>query len=56
MPTFQFRCPNKNLDVQAYTAEEIGTKTDIVEVERCLACGKSHFVHLKAGRAVQTAD
>jgi len=55
MPTFQFRCPNTNLEVQAYTAGEIEV-ADVVEVEHCLACDKSHFVHLKAERVVQTVD
>jgi hypothetical protein len=54
MPMFLFRCPNTNLDVRAYSAEEIGA--ELVELEHCLACGKSHVVHLKTGRVAKPVE
>jgi hypothetical protein len=51
MPTFLFCCPNTGLDVQAFTAEEIGVG-DIYETVHCIACERDHLVNLNAGRVV----
>ena len=52
MPTFLFCCPNTGLDVQAFTAEEIGVG-DTYETVHCIACERDHLVNLNAGRVVE---
>jgi len=54
MATFQFRCPTTNLDVCAYIDEVNGP--ELVELQCCLACGKSHIVHLKTGRVAKAVE
>jgi len=51
---FLFRCPNTNLDVRAYIDEVMGP--ELVELQCCLACGKSHVVHLKTGRVAKPVE
>jgi hypothetical protein len=54
MPTFKFCCPTTNLDVRAYIDEVNGP--ELVELQCCLACGKSHIVHLKTGRVAKAVE
>ena len=49
--TFVFLCPVTGLNVQAYTAEDIGAD-DVLELELCIACAHSHIINLKTGRVV----
>jgi len=54
MPTFEFRCPTTNLNVCAYIGEVTGP--ELVEVQLCVACDKSHIVHLKTGQVAEPVE
>jgi hypothetical protein len=56
MATFLFRCPNKNLLVQAWTADDLsGDDAAFFPVE-CVACRQMHYVNPTTGRVLGSTD
>ena len=56
MAMFLFRCPNKYLRVQAWTADEPpGDDAAFFPVE-CVACRQMHYVNPATGRVLGRAD
>jgi hypothetical protein len=57
MPTFLFRCPNKNLRVQGWTAEEVSEEDNSTYAAvACAACRQMHYVNPATGRVLGAVD
>jgi hypothetical protein len=55
MPTFVFRCPNKNVRVQGWTADDPSDDTTFGPVE-CVACRQLHYVNPTTGRVLGSTE
>ena len=56
MASVVFRCPNKKLRVQAWTADDaLGDEDAFFPVE-CIACRQIHYVNPATGRVLGSAD
>ena len=56
MATFHFRCPNKNLPVQGWTAEDTSDDDAAYAPVQCAACRQMHYVNPATGRVLGSTD
>ncbi len=61
MAILLFRCPNKNVRVQGWTAEdpsddEPSSDDTIFFLVECVACRQTHYVNPTTGRVLGSAD
>ena len=56
MATFVFHCPNKNLRVQGWTAEDVSDDGSAYAPVQCVACRRLHYVNPTAGRVLGSTD
>jgi hypothetical protein len=56
MATFLFRCPNKNLRVQGWTAEDVSDDDATYSPVQCAACRQMHYVNPATGRVLGNTD
>jgi hypothetical protein len=55
MPTFVYRCPNMQVNVQGWVADD-PAEHDSYEVIMCLACTRVHLVNPKTGKVLGADD
>jgi hypothetical protein len=57
MPAFLYRCPNTNLNIQGWIADDPDDGDDnSYEAVTCLACRAVHIVNPKTGKLVGDDD
>jgi hypothetical protein len=56
MATFAFRCPNKKVRVQGWTAEDTSDDDAAYASVQCVACRQMHYVNPATGRVLGSAD
>jgi hypothetical protein len=56
MATFVFRCPNKNVRVQGWSAEDPSDHDVAYDPVRCPACRQMHYVNPATGRVLGSED
>jgi hypothetical protein len=56
MATFVFRCPNKNLRVQGWTADDPSDDDTAYAPVECIACRQLHYVNPVTGKVLGSAD
>jgi len=56
MAAFVFRCPNKNVRVQGWTAEDTSDDDAAYAPVQCTACGRVHYVNLTTGKVLGSDD
>jgi hypothetical protein len=52
MAPFLFQCPNPQLHVQGWSAEEIPADSEIYLTMECLACRRVHLVNPATGKVM----
>jgi hypothetical protein len=56
MVAFLFRCPNKNLRVQGWTADDPSESDSSYAPVECIACRQIHYVNPATGKVLGTAE
>ena len=56
MATFLFRCPQKNLRVQGWTADDPSDDDAAFAPVQCTACRQMHYVNPATGRVLGGAN
>jgi hypothetical protein len=56
MAAFLFRCPNMNLRVQGWTADDPANDDETYGPVHCAACRQMHYVSPATGKVLGGAD
>jgi hypothetical protein len=56
MVSFVFRCPNRNVRVHGWIAEDVSDDESAYAPVECTACRHLHYVNPATGRVLGSAD